>query len=272
MRVLKGKNADIGTPSQALSEDDKNNLFLVSLSSLALQGSPEITAEYFVNQIIDAPLKLIDNKTKDDLEEYLGQTMEDGVILFDQEAHHLWQIYHDATKEALEPLERMAQSGSTDPLCTTTRPRERFFAERKIRQLEPELQKWKDEYESLRNYRKTEMNKLANSRAAKMKRNARRKQRREWLTQQIKEGKLHKSALIWVNSTKVLPFERGSGASTEFDTAMMNDDGDEDVILSDDDCHDSSEELGEVSSVKHRKEPKDLKKRAKKSSHPTHEC
>ena len=35
-----------------------------------------------------------------------------------------------------------------------------------------------------------------------------RKKRRQWILEQIKEGKLHKSALIWVNSTKVLPFER----------------------------------------------------------------
>ena len=35
-----------------------------------------------------------------------------------------------------------------------------------------------------------------------------RKKRRQWILEQIKEGKLHKSALIWVNSSKVLPFER----------------------------------------------------------------
>ena len=35
-----------------------------------------------------------------------------------------------------------------------------------------------------------------------------RKKRRQWILEQIKDRKLHKSALIWVNSTKVLPFER----------------------------------------------------------------
>ena len=35
-----------------------------------------------------------------------------------------------------------------------------------------------------------------------------RKKRRQWILEQIKDRKLHKSALIWVNSTTVLPFER----------------------------------------------------------------
>ena len=43
---------------------------------------------------------------------------------------------------------------------------------------------------------------------ARMKRNAKRKRRREWIQNQIKEGKLHKSALIWVNSNKILPYEK----------------------------------------------------------------
>ena len=43
---------------------------------------------------------------------------------------------------------------------------------------------------------------------ARLKQNNHRKKRREWIYDQIKKGKLHKSALIWVNSNKLLPFEK----------------------------------------------------------------
>ena len=52
-----------------------------------------------------------------------------------------------------------------------------------------------------------------------------RKKRRQWILEQIKDRKLHKSALIWVNSTKVLPFERdekGQKSSAENHGNMLD--------------------------------------------------
>ena len=52
-----------------------------------------------------------------------------------------------------------------------------------------------------------------------------RKKRRQWILEQIKDRKLHKGALIWVNSTKVLPFERdekGQKSSGESHENMLD--------------------------------------------------
>lgn len=134
------------------------------------------------------------------------------------------------------------------------RPRERYFAERKLKYLEPELKKWKEQYENLRKFRKAELNKLANSKLARIKRNARRKKRREWILQQVKEGKLHKSALIWVNSTKVLPFEKQEKAANSKQNLSEN----EETL---DDISEGEEDLSEAVV----KEPKDRKGKVKKT-------
>ena len=82
------------------------------------------------------------------------------------------------------------------------------MSERKYQWLEPQLNKLKNTYEELRKYRRQELSKSATLKMARLKRNNRRKKRREWIHDQIKKGKLHKSALIWVNSNKILPFEK----------------------------------------------------------------
>ena len=118
------------------------------------------------------------------------------------------------------------------------------------------MKKWKEQYESLRKFRKQELNKMANSKLARIKRNARRKKRREWILQQIKEGKLHKSALIWVNSTKVLPFEK-----EEKEAAQQN----KQILSENEEFLDESEDEEIV------KEPKDLKGKVKKTKEIRHE-
>ena len=50
----------------------------------------------------------------------------------------------------------------------------RYFAERKLKWLEPELKKWKDQHETLKKFRKVQLNKSANAKMAKLKRNTRR--------------------------------------------------------------------------------------------------
>lgn len=93
-------------PSGAQISSDK--LFYVALNSLALQGSPQVTAEYFVNQIIDQPLKAL-QRSKSEVMEYLGQSVtgKDTVMVFDKEAFHLWSVNKEATKETLAPLEKL---------------------------------------------------------------------------------------------------------------------------------------------------------------------
>ena len=98
--------------------------------------------------------------------------------------------------------------GKNSYFLSLVRPRERFMSERKYQWLEPQLNKLKHTYEELRKYRRQELSKSATLKMARLKRNNRRKKRREWIHDQIKKGKLHKSALIWVNSNKLLPFEK----------------------------------------------------------------
>ena len=56
-----------------ISEENDEKLFYVPLNWLALQGSPQVTAEYFVNQLIDNPLLQI-SKTKSELLAHLNQS------------------------------------------------------------------------------------------------------------------------------------------------------------------------------------------------------
>ena len=91
------------------------------------------------------------------------------VIIFDQEAQNLWKIDSDANKEVLAPLEKLLKSTTVDSIVT--RPRERYFAERKLKWLEPELKKWKDQHDALKKFKIVQLNKSANAKMAKLKRN-----------------------------------------------------------------------------------------------------
>ena len=124
-----------------------------------------------MNQLINTPLKPL-KRTKDELLEQLNMPDLPSVIIFDQEAHHLWKIDTEATKEVLSPLEKLYKSTQNDSVVT--RPRERYFAERKLKWLEPELKKWKEQHETLKKFRKVQLNKSANAKMAKLKRNTRR--------------------------------------------------------------------------------------------------
>ena len=120
---------------------------------------------------MNTPLKPL-KRTKSELMEKLKMPNLQSVIIFDQEAHHLWKIDTEANKETLAPLEKLVKSTQND--SAVTRPRERYFAERKLKWLEPELKKWKDQHETLKTFRKVQLNKSANAKMAKLKRNARR--------------------------------------------------------------------------------------------------
>ena len=143
-----------------------------------------------------------------------------------------------------------------------TRPRERYLADRKTQWLEPELKKWKDRYDELRKYRKQELSKCATMKMARLKRNAKRKCRREWIQNQVKEGKLHKSALIWVNSNKILPFEKEEKERL----SKSNKNASEDL----DDIDDEEDQLDDVQELQDAidsiKEPKALLTPKKNSS------
>ena len=61
------------------------------------------------------------------------------------------------------------------------------MSERKYQWLEPQLNKLKHTYEELRKYRRQELSKSATLKMARLKRNNRRKKRREWIHDQIKK-------------------------------------------------------------------------------------
>ena len=77
---------------------------------------------------------------------------------------------------------------------------------------------------------------------AKLKTQRRRERRRVWIQEQIRLGKLHKSALIWVNSNKLLPFEKEEKRlpSSTFSKSLSNEElfieaSDEDTLQFNDD-------------------------------------
>ena len=163
-----------------------------------------------------------------------------------------------SVKEVAEPLKKIHESLSND--SNVVRPRERFLSERKVHWLEPQLTKLKNTHDELRKYRRQELSKQATLKMAKLKRNNRRQKRREWIQEQIKQGKLHKSALIWVNSNKLLPFEK-----TDKQTKSLIDDFNE-VLEDESDIEMGVEETELNDAVKSiQKEPKDAKGKIKKS-------
>ena len=89
---------------------------------LYLIGSPKVTAEYFVNQLVNTPLKPL-KRTKSELLDHLQMPDLSSVIIFDHEAHHLWKIDSESNKEVLAPLEKLFKSTQNDSVVT--RPRER---------------------------------------------------------------------------------------------------------------------------------------------------
>ena len=77
---------------------------------------------------------------------------------------------------------------------------------------------------------------------ARLKTLRRRERRRMWIQEQIRMGKLHKSALIWVNSNKLLPFEKEEKSlpSSTFSKSLSNEElfieaSDEDTLQFNDD-------------------------------------
>lgn len=194
-----------------LKEEKSDKLFYCSLNPLPLLGSPQLTAESFVNRLIDdrslVPLEL----TKTQLIEKLNDSdvhvdKDSSMLLMDKPCLNLCNIEKDSIRSVVQPLKKLFSEASSS--SNVKRPRERFLAERKLKSLEPELKEWKDKYDTLRKYRKAELSKAAALKIARSKRDTRRKKRREWIKEQIKLGKMHRSALIWVNSNKVLPYER----------------------------------------------------------------
>ena len=73
-------------------------------------------------------------------------------------------------------------------------------------------------------YRRRELSKAATLKMARLKTLRRRERRRMWIQEQIRMGKLHKSALIWVNSNKLLPFEKEEKSlpSSTFSKSLWN--------------------------------------------------
>ena len=161
-------------------------------------------------------------------------------------------------------MKKIHESLSND--SNVVRPRERFLSERKVHWLEPQLTKLKNKHDELRKYRRQELSKQATLKMAKLKRNNRRQKRREWIQEQIKKGKLHKSALIWVNSNKLLPFEKTDKQSKSM-IDDFNDFNDFNEVLEDEsDVEMGVEETELNDAVKSiQKEPKDTKGKIKRS-------
>ena len=245
-------------PEYKVSKEDENKLFYVALD-IELKGSPQLTANYFVSKLIDeSNLKNL-KSTKSELLQALkdkGVPAEnDSIMLMDKKSHHLWNLDMNASAEVLKPLKKLVESPADEANGKPkTRPRERYLADRKTQWLEPELKKWKDRYDELRKYRKQELSKCATMKMARLKRNAKRKRRREWIQNQVKEGKLHKSALIWVNSNKILPFEKEEKERL----SKSNKNASEDL----DDIDDEEDQLDDVQELQDAidsiKEPKEL--------------
>ena len=99
------------------------------------------------------------------------------------------------------------ESKSKDKNLKVNRSRERFQIDRKLKELEPLHKKLKSKVEELRQFRKTKLKhgSIAESKKALVRQ--RRKRRREWLQDQIKAGKMDKSAIVLVHSNKILPYE-----------------------------------------------------------------
>ena len=222
-------------------KENEDKLFHIPINSMILKGSPQVTAEYFVNELVKRTPKTLET-SKSELLSKLKKTDLNSVIIFDKSAFHLWQINCEAKKQILEPLEKLHNSTKND--VVVTRPRQRYFSERKLKYLEPELKKWKDQYENLRKFRKSELNKMANVKWNRVKRNAKRKKRRDWISEQIKEGKLQKNALLWVNSNKVLPFERKERKSQNA-KKRPTEENDDDFEMSDESLEQDDEEMSD---------------------------
>jgi hypothetical protein len=244
----------------SLSTEEAEQIYVFKLNSLVLQGSPDTTASYFVDQMLDSSNFETIPHASSRLDQLLTTPGPNKtrqvlpIVIFNGQAFDQWQVDVKASEKMLEPLKKL-ESASKGLLykdqnqIKARRPRERFLAERRIKWLEPEFNKWRDKYLSLRKYRKQELSKDATLKMKRLKRNARRKKRRDWIKDQIKAGKMHKSALIWVNSTKILPFERQEKKLAANIIAKDQDLSNEDVInddtdeFDDDVAHDDHEEL-----------------------------
>ena len=232
------------------SEKHTDKLFYVNVEPSILLGTPELTAEYFVKQMSnEAALKPISNCTKTELIQSLSaensvnlESNPNGLILFDKQAHHLWDIHAKSVSEVTQPLKKLHNDLTNESTTTIKRPRERFLSERKLQWLLPQLTKLKNQHHELRTYRRRELSKKCTLQMAKLKTQRRREKRRFWIQEQIKLGKLHKSALIWVNSNKLLPFEKEEKRlpSSTFSKSLSNEElfieaSDEDTLQFNDD-------------------------------------
>ena len=80
-----------------IPEDCTDNLFYFSMPPSVLMGSPELTAEYFVKQILDEKNLKFSHCTQSEFidkfsNEFKPDELKNGIMLFDQQAHHLWSI------------------------------------------------------------------------------------------------------------------------------------------------------------------------------------
>ena len=141
------------------SEKHTDKLFYVNVEPSILLGTPELTAEYFVKQMSDeAALKPISNCTKTELiqslpENSVNVSNPNGLILFDKQAHHLWDIHAKSVSEVTQPLKKLHNDLTNESTTTIKRPRERFLSERKLQWLLPQLTKLKNQHNELRMYR-----------------------------------------------------------------------------------------------------------------------
>ena len=161
--MCKKESVKPSTSDSQDSEKHADKVFYVNVEPSILLGTPELTAEYFVKQMSnEAALKPISNCTKTELiqslpENFVNLSDPNGFILFDKQAHHLWDIHAKSASEVTQPLKKLHNDLTSELTTTIKRPRERYMSERKLQWLLPQLTKLKHQHNELRMYRRREL-------------------------------------------------------------------------------------------------------------------
>ena len=83
------------------------------MSPSVLLGSPELTAEYFVKEVLDEKnLQYLPCPSSSELKEQFHEKLNDeklpnGIMLFDKQAHHLWKINSNMVHEEKKSLKKI---------------------------------------------------------------------------------------------------------------------------------------------------------------------
>lgn len=138
------------------------------------------------------------------------------MVVFDSISYKLWKSDIGNMRRENKEMRDKLKALKLEEVNKSDRKRSvaRYHLDRQCARLQGVLDKWKEEYKSLMDWRQKRLRKERFRLRKKKKKMARRKARRSYILDQIAQGKMDKSALILVESRKRLPFEKAAKTPT----------------------------------------------------------